>query len=401
MRRYVVVGGGLAGHRAALRLRELCDDAQVVLISDEDSLPYDRPPLSKEFLLSEADASSVCLGDRARYDELDIDYRPGTRISAIDRTGKFVQSAGGERFAYDSLLLATGSRARELACAPSSEKVLHLRTVDDAVRLRSALRRGEGRRLTIVGGGFVGLEVASAAVKLGCQVTVVEAASRILSRSVPDFVSRYVKDLHQRNGVGILLDQPATRVDEGADGVRLHLEDSLIDSDLLLVAIGIVPNVELALASDLGVRDGILVDRRCRTNDASIFAAGEVTAFPTAPDGVVRRIESWRVASEQPIVAAGAMAGRVGVFDDLPWLWSDQFGMNLQAIGSANEGPVYRLVRGGTPDSWTLLSVSEDGQLNGAIAVNRGRDISLIRRTISRGERGAETIFPTSIPMAA
>lgn len=400
MRRYVVVGGGLAGHRAALRLRELCDDAQVVLISDEDCLPYDRPPLSKEFLLSEADASSVCLGDRARYDELDIDYRPGTRISAIDRTCKFVQSTGGERFAYDRLLLATGSRVRELPCAPPSGKVLHLRTVDDAVRLRSALR-GEGRRLTIVGGGFVGLEVASAAVKLGCRVTVVEAASRILSRSVPDFVSRYVKDLHQRNGVGILLDRPATRVDEVADGVRLHLEDSLIESDLLLVAIGIVPNVELALASALDVRDGILVDQRCRTNDESIFAAGEVTAFPTAPDGLVRRIESWRVASKQPIVAAGAMAGGADVFDDLPWLWSDQFGMNLQAIGSANEGPVYRLVRGGTHDSWTLLSVSEDGQLNGAIAVNRGRDISLIRRTISRGERGAETIFPTSIPMAA
>ena len=385
MQRFVIVGAGLAGHRAALELRTVAPDALITLIGDEPCLPYDRPPLSKQLMLGTAEPDTVILKNADCYPDADIAFEPSTTIAVIDRAKRRVISETGRCFPYDKLLLTTGSRARRLDTSVNSSSLHYLRTLDDAVRLRDGLNGA--RSVIIIGGGFIGLEIAAAARQRGCHVTVVETADRLLARGLPLALSEWIRKLHERNGVNIVLRQEVLSLETKPDGsVETQLGDRTIDAEIVVVGIGIIPNSDLAAQAGLEIADGIVVDDRCRTSDPDIFAAGEVTRHPIAIDGVSRRIESWQTASLQPIVAARSMAGINASFASVPWLWSDQFGHNIQMIGLPDFSGRCFLRGSIESDQWTMVAVDARDRPLGAVAVNNGRDISMLRRALTAGQ---------------
>ena len=385
MKRFVIVGSGLAGHNAALHLRKLSPDASITLIGQESGLPYDRPPLTKAFLLGQITPESLVLKQASQYRELKIDYRPSTRAVAIDRTGSRVTIEDGAQLHYDSLLLATGSRPRRLPNESTNAFVHYVRTLSDAARLRGELVGG--RRIVIIGGGFIGLEVAASAATCGCRVTLIEAAKTLLSRGMPSLLGGFLHQLHQANGVGIMLGEQVTDIVAGEGArCRVVLHGSSIEADCVVVGIGVVPNVELAAEAGLAVDDGIIVDACCRTSDPAIYAAGEVTAHPPGGRGIAVRLESWQVAAKQSLVAAACMAGSEQFFDEPPWLWSDQFDVNIQSIGTPGSATRFLFRGDAGRKRWTLLGIGEDGVPVGAVAVNNGRDISMMRQPLRLGQ---------------
>ena len=383
MRRFVIVGAGLAGHRAAIELRRHAPEAAIDLVGDEDALPYDRPPLSKDVLLGKVE--STTLVDADRYAELGVTFHRGTSATAVHAAARTVALNNGALLSYDALLLATGSRARHLPDAIAGDAVVtYVRTASDAAELRMQLRQGAS--LLVIGGGFIGLEVAAAAVELGCSVTIVEAADRLLARGLPPLVASHLQRLHETSGVRILTGVRLKRL-RAVDG-RTTAETSagLLSADVVVAGIGAVPNVEIARDAGLQVDDGIVVDGLCRTSNPAIFAAGEVTAHPVALAGGRRRVESWKVAQAQPVVAAAAMAGvACEDYAELPWLWSDQYGCNLQMIGAPDRAVRFQVRGDPAADGWTLVGLDAENRPVSGVAVNSGRDISVLRRAIARG----------------
>lgn len=365
---------------AALELRRLDSGAAITLIGDEAGPPYARPPLSKEFLANAQEHADILLDSASSHAELNIDYLPGTSVRLITPERHRVLIADGTEIPYDRLLLATGSRPRRLN--DTGRLIHYLRTVEDASRLRAALQ--PGRRVAIIGGGFIGLEVAAAARDRACRVTVLEAGSGLLNRGMPELLGNWIHDLHVSKGVEIILGTAVKRiVPMDCGGARVYLDQASLEADVVVAGIGVIPNTELAEHAGLVVENGIVVDEQCRTSDSDVFAAGEVTSYPIRGDGPNVRTESWKVAGDQAIVAARAMAGIDDSFRDPAWLWSDQFDINIQFIGSY--GRAARHVVHGDPASrrWTWIALDENDRPLNAVAVNNGRHISIIRRAMS------------------
>jgi NADPH-dependent 2,4-dienoyl-CoA reductase/sulfur reductase-like enzyme len=380
MPRFIVIGGGVAGHRAAIELSRCAPDATIDLVSDEPGLPYDRPPLSKEFLLGSKTAEAIVLSGAASYAQGNIRHHPATRVTAIDRGAKRVVTQSGATLPYDQLLIATGSRARRLPASCVGDAPLHyLRTLEDSVALRPQL--SAGRRIVVIGGGFIGLEVAVSAVRNGCRVTVLESQPRILSRGMPASVSEWVDRLHRARGVDIRLLTDVVGMRRQHSAVAITGGGWEIEADIVVAGIGAEPNVELAADAALEISDGLVVDAQCQTSDPSIFGAGEVTSHPVM-HGTPRRIESWKSSGEQGTVAAQAMTGAAVQFDEIPSLWSDQFDANIQAIGFPDLGVAQEILGDPGSNSWTLVSLDADGSVLGGVAINRGRDASMLRRAV-------------------
>jgi len=381
MSEFVIVGAGLAGHTAALEIRKLSATARITLIGDEPELPYDRPPLTKEFLLGRVAAADVALCDANGYRSRDIAYRPATKVVRIDRNSRRVLTADGGDIRYDRLLLATGSRPRRLGAGLDSSAVRYFRTLSDATALRDDLL--PGRRIVVIGGGFVGLEVAAAASMSGCRVVVVESQKSLLTRGLPALVGETLRRLHEERGVEFHLGCEVFAV-AGEGPVVVETSRGSHAADAVIAGIGVLPNVELAADAGLEVDDGIVVDAGCATSDPAIFAAGEVTSHPLR-SGVRRRVESWKVATDQPLVAARAMLDMPAAYDAIPWFWSDQYDFNLQVIGTP-QGAAGYLLKGdlGGP-GWTLVALGAAGAPVGGVAMNSGRDVSMLRAAMSRG----------------
>jgi NADPH-dependent 2,4-dienoyl-CoA reductase/sulfur reductase-like enzyme len=373
----IIVGSGIAGHRAAAELHRLAPGKSVQVYGAENGMPYDRPPLSKEFLLA-ADPAPPSLGPPGVYAD-GVSLFEGLAATAIDRDDRRVDLADGSSVHYETLLLATGSRLRHLPFGnPSGDRTFYLRTLADARRLRAAL--ASSRSVVIVGGGFIGLEIAAAARQQGCTVTVVEMAPSLLSRTATQQLSQRILDLHEARGVTVVLGVRPEDLVEDASGVCLRWDRGEIRADIAVVGIGVVPNQELAVSAGLGTADGILVDTRCRTSDARIFAAGEVTNYPVGRLGVRARTESWSAAVAQATVAASNIAGQDMTFQELPWFWSDQYDANIQCLGMPLAAERFLTVGDPGSPSWLRIGVDGDGGLVGAEAVNRGRDMSALRR---------------------
>jgi anthranilate 1,2-dioxygenase ferredoxin reductase subunit len=380
MQRFVVVGGGVAGHRAVVELARRAPNATIDMVSEEPCLPYDRPPVSKELLHGSKTAEQILLNGATLYGQANIRHHAGTRITAIDRVHRKVMTREGAEFAFDRLLLATGSRPRRLPPDCAGEVPVHyLRTAQDALLLQQQLIAG--RRVAIIGGGFIGLEVAAAAIRRGCRVTILESQSRLLARGMSVLVSEWVDRLHRTEGVEIMLSASVIAMRQGRSGVSIMGSGWTIEADVVVAGIGVEPNVELAVGAGLEVGNGLVVDAHCRTSDPQIFGAGEVTCHPVM-HGVPRRIESWRSSSEQGTVAAQAMTGEAVVFDEIPTLWSDQFNANIQAVGFPDLGVEHETIGDPASNSWTLVSLDEYGSIVGGVAINRGRDASVLRRAV-------------------
>lgn len=380
MQRFVVVGGGVAGHRAVIELSRRAPDAEIDLVSDEPCLPYDRPPLSKELLHGSKTADEIVLSGTSVYTQANIRYHAGTRITSIDRVHRKVRTEGGVEFGFDRLLLATGSRPRRLPTDCTGAVAVHyLRTLHDAVALQQQLVAG--RRVVVIGGGFIGLEVAAAAIRRGCRVTVLESQERVLARGMPILVSEWVDRMHRAEGVEIILSANMTAMRQEQSAVSIIGSGWTTEADIVVAGIGAEANVELAAAAGLEVSDGLVVDAQCRTSDLGIYGAGEVTTHPVL-HGAPRRIESWKSSGEQGTIAALAMTDAAVSFDEIPTLWSDQFNANIQAVGFPDLGVEYKVIGDPASNTWTLVALGEDGFIVGGVAINRGRDASALRRAV-------------------
>ncbi|KWI26799.1 anthranilate 1,2-dioxygenase system ferredoxin--NAD(+) reductase [Burkholderia stagnalis] len=381
----VIVGAGHAARRAAEALRARDADARIVMIGAERELPYDRPVLSKDALLHDDGTQRAFVRDAAWYDAQRIDLRLGTRVDAIERDAQRVRLDDGATLPYRRLVLATGSRVRTFGGPVDAGVALHyVRTVADARALRAAL--APGKHVAVLGGGFIGLEVAAAARQLGCSVTVIDPAAGLLQRALPEVVGAFAQRMHDGRGVAFLLSTLPRAIRRGAcGGAVIETDRGEVAADVVVVGIGVVPNVELAQAAGLEVDNGVRVDSGCRTNDPAIFAAGEVTMHFNPLLGRHVRIESWQVAENQPAVAAANALGADETYAELPWLWSDQYDCNLQMLGLFG-GERATVVRGEPSNgAFTVFGLGEDGRLVAAAAVNAGRDIGACRRMIAAG----------------
>jgi 3-phenylpropionate/trans-cinnamate dioxygenase ferredoxin reductase subunit len=388
--RIVIVGAGHAGGSAAALLRQYGHEGPVTLIGDEPYLPYQRPPLSKAWLKGEAGEDELQLRAPHFYRDRSIEVRRGVTVFAIHRPAKILQLKGGEAVPYDKLILATGARARLLPVPGADlEGVFTLRTAADAEGLKGAL--GVGRRLVIVGGGYVGLEVAASARALGAEVTVIEREPRLLARVAGEALSGFFHAYHGARGVRFVLGGSVTAIEGAqrrASAVVLDHGERL-PCDVVLIGVGGVPNQELAAEAGLPCQDGIAVDLAARTEDPDIYAIGDVARRPLPLYGRAFRLESVPNALEQAKQAAADITGRHPPTPEVPWFWSDQYDLKLQIAGLPFD--VDHLIVRGEPDSARFAVFHMSGDLIQAVeAVNApaefmgGRLLIGARRPVSR-----------------
>ncbi|WP_432560591.1 NAD(P)/FAD-dependent oxidoreductase [Granulicoccus sp. GXG6511] len=380
----IIVGAGQAGGWAAATLRKEGYAGRVVLIGDEPHVPYERPPLSKAVLKGEAEPQHTHLMPADKFAELDLDFRSGVRVTAIDPTHHEVEVAGGERIAYDKLILAMGGAARSLPIPGGDlDGVLTLRTLADAQLLKDRLT--EHAKIVVVGGGWIGLEVAATARQAGADVVVVEAMPRLCQRSVPEVISDYLKRLHEGHGVEVRLGSGVQQIERSGDGLRVELNDGTwLEADTVVAGIGLTPHLELAEAAGLELDGGIVVGPDTRTSDPDIFAAGDVAVADNPWVGGRIRLESWQNAQDQGIAAAKAALGQDVTHEPLPWFWSDQYDVNLQLYGIAK--PEHTEVVRGNPENGDFLVFFLDGdRMVASMGPNGGRDLRMTKRIIERG----------------
>ncbi|BBU22758.1 NAD(P)/FAD-dependent oxidoreductase [Mycobacterium xenopi] len=333
----VVVGGGLAGAKAAEALRDKGFDGQIVLFGEERHLPYERPPLSKEFLAGKKTLSDFTVHDSDWYRDHGVDLRLGVRVSSVDPAHHTVGLSDDTTIGYDKLLLATGSRSRRLPI-PGSDAggVYYLRTFDDGSALDSVL--SEGTSLAVVGAGWIGLEVAASARQRGVNVTVVETAKQPLMAALGEEVGEVFAALHRDHGVDLRLQAQVDEIST-TDGVATGLllrDGSTVSADAVLVAVGAQPNVELAEQAGLSTGDGgVLVDASLRTSDPDIYAVGDIAAAEHPLFGTRIRTEHWANALKQPAVAAAGMLGEATEYAELPYFFTDQYDLGMEYVGHA------------------------------------------------------------------
>ena len=387
----LIVGAGECGARAALTLRERGYDGPVTLVGNEPHLPYERPPLSKDAMVSEAEPAPKFVGDREHFASHRIECVTGTSAISIDRAARRVALADGKTLSYNKLLLATGAVPRKLPLpGADSARCAYLRTHDDALRIRGALKAG--RHVAILGGGFIGLEIAASARKRGAGVTVIEALPRILTRGVPEAIAQVVDARHRREGVFLACGKAVLALHETASGIEIALADgSTVAADLLVIGIGAVPVTDVAQKAGLAIENGIAVDAQLRSSDPDIYAAGDCCSFPVAVYGGRRvRLECWRNALDQGALAARNMLGAGENASAVPWFWSDQYDLTLQIAGLPDEG-THLVRRDLSEDAFILFHLAGDGRLVAASGIAHGnavaKDIRLAEMLIAKGAR--------------
>lgn len=330
MTKVLIIGAGHAGGSVAAFLRQYGHEGPIVLAGEEDAPPYQRPPLSKAWLKGEADLDGLLLRPLSFYAEQDIDFRPSTVAVSIDPEAKTVAFHDGSSETYEVMVLATGSTARKLPVPGGDHPdLLELRTLKDAERLKAVL--GPGRRLAVVGGGYVGLEAAASARALGAEAVVIERAPRVLARVASEALSAFFTEQHRARGVEILTGAEVVAV--ARDGVTLA-DGTVVPADAVLVGVGALACDGLPRSAGLRCDDGVVVDDQARTSDPAIFAVGDMTRRPIpVHGGVHHRLESVPNALEQAKQAAAAIVGRPGPAPEVPWFWSDQYEYKLQIAG--------------------------------------------------------------------
>ncbi|MEO6984075.1 MAG: FAD-dependent oxidoreductase [Paralcaligenes sp.] len=408
--RVVIIGAGQAGGWAAHTLRDEKFTGTITLIGEESWPPHERPPLSKAVLAGIAPPDSTHLFKPSEWAALDVDWRNQRKVLAINRAARTIELDDGSKLGWDRLILCTGGRARALLIPGLDGASVTLRTINDSIYLHNQLR--PSRRLLVVGGGWIGLEVAATARQLGVDVTIIEAASQLCARSLPAEAAQLLAALHKHNGVHILLGKAICEAEKNADGsittqvsianlqkqvrqpvksvadfTARHPITERITADTIVAGIGMIPNDELARAAGITCANGVLVDQFCRTSDPSIFAAGDVAINTGNRTTAPFRLESWQNAQQQGIAAARCALGGATPYKPMPWFWSDQFGVNVQILGATNDADQW-IVRGSslriTPETSTIFFYLHGGVLRGVIGFNAGREIRTARRLIEQ-----------------
>lgn len=388
----IVIGASHSGSELATRLRQIDPSVSVLLLGDEGVLPYQHPPLSKSWMYNpDSTIEPLLIRNAAAYKNLGIEVRTNVRVSAIDRREHRIKLDSGESLPYSQLAIATGARVRRLslASAQRAEKAPnfhYLRSFSDAQRLRPQFK--SGARIVIVGGGFIGLEIAALAVKQGLHVTVLEAQSRVLARVAADGLSGFFERVHREAGVDVRCDSQVTGFEFSSNGrvMQVYWQDAQavicsMDVDIVVVGIGVLPNIELAQSAGLVCDDGILVDELCYTSDPAIVAAGDCSCRSVPGQTTKVRIESVPNAVGQARTAAATLCGQHAPYNSVPWFWSDQYDIKLQMVG-LSRGHDAVAIRGDMTSRAFCVFYLKKGQIISADAVNRPVEFMLARRLI-------------------
>jgi 3-phenylpropionate/trans-cinnamate dioxygenase ferredoxin reductase subunit len=381
---FVIVGANLAGGRAAQALRKEGFDGRAILIGAEPDPPYERPPLSKEYLRGDIPREKIFIGTAEMYREQEIELRLGVRATGIEPREHRVELEGGERIGYHKLLLATGGRERRLA-VPGNELdgIYYLRTVADCERIAQELQ--PGRRLVVIGAGFIGAEVAATARGKGLEVHMLEMAVVPLGRALGEEMGRIYAEIHRDHGVQLYTGEAIERFQGGTRVERVVSSSGrAIDCDFVVVGVGLAPATELAEAAGLAVDNGIVVNEYCETSAADVYAAGDVANFYHPVLETRLRVEHWSNAQNQGVASAKNMLGVREAYAEIPWFWSDQYELNMQYVGHATRWDEI-VVRGDVAARSFTAFYIEGGRLRAALAVNRQRDIRPSRELIRSG----------------
>ncbi|HJQ29881.1 MAG TPA: FAD-dependent oxidoreductase [Rubrobacter sp.] len=371
---FVIVGAGLAGGGAAATLREEGFEGGVVLIGAEPQPPYERPPLSKEYLRSESSFEEALVQAPDFYDENGIETRFGVRATRVDAADKAVELDGGERLVYDKLLVTTGGSNRRVPIPGIDLKGIYgLRTVADAECIRAEI--SPGRKAVVVGMGFIGSEVAASLRQSGVEVTVVDRNAVPLRRVLGEEVGRVIEGIHRDHGTSMIF-QDTVAAFEGVGRVErvTTARGRSIECDFAVVGLGVEPATELVAGAGVEIENGIMVDEYCRTNVEGIYAAGDVANHYHPVFGRHIRIEHWQNALKQGPAAARSMLGEGGPYEEIPWFWSDQYEHNLQYAGFHTEWDEL-VVRGSMEERSFVAFYRKDGRVLAAVAIDRGRDL--------------------------
>lgn len=397
--RFVIAGGGLSGAKAAEGLRESGFEGRIVLVGEEHHLPYERPPLSKRYLQGHDKLEKAFVHPREWYVEQDIDLRLETVVRSIDLEAHTV-TVGEEEMRFDRLLIATGATARRLPVACNADAPLtYLRTIEDSQRIRAALQ--PGRQVAVVGGGWIGLEVAAAARNAGCDVVVIEALEKPLVRVLGPEVAEVFADLHRTHGVDLRTNASVTSVEADAGRAVVNLADGpAVEADLLVAGVGVTPNTALADAAGLKVDNGIVVDEYLRTTHPDVFAAGDVANAFHPGLGRQLRVEHWDNAIEQGLTAARNMLGADEPYEWLPYFFTDQYDLGMEYVGSIGPVGYDEVVLRGDVRGHTFIAfwLKDDTVLAG-MHVNEWDAIEPIRRIVNSQNVDLTRLRDAGVPL--
>ncbi len=390
----VIIGAGHAAGQAAASLRQEKYTGPITIIGDEAHLPYQRPPLSKAYLSGSQEVERVYLRAEKFYQEKEIDLKLSTRATAIDPDAKAVELEDGSKIDYDKLLISTGSRPRLLSIPGSDLGGIHyLRTIDDVDGIRADMH--EGANLVIVGGGYIGLEVAAVGIEQGLNVHVLEMEDRILQRVTTPTMSKYYDELHRGRGVQIHTNTGVTGFSGDAKVQKVMCGDTEFAADMVIVGIGIVPNIELAEAAGIICDNGIVVDDHYQTSNPDIYAAGDCTNHPNALLDRRLRLESVPNAMDQARTSASNMLGGDKSYAAIPWFWSDQYELKLQMVGFSADGN-REVMRGDMASNQFAVFYLKDNTVVAADTVNSPKEFMLCKQLVGKEADSAVLADSTS-----
>jgi len=384
----IIIGASHAGGQAAISLRQAGWDGDILLIGEEDYLPYDRPPLSKDFLSGGKTIDEILIRPEETYEMAKVEGLFGQEVKTIDRTDKLVVVGENHPLQYDKLIIATGARPRKLS-VPGAEQegVFYLRSADDVLAIKTQV--SAGKRAVIIGGGYIGLETAASLTKQGMKVTALEMEDRVLQRVTAPVMSGFYKRIHEEEGVHIVENCAATEI---TDNLTVVTTNGEFEADMVIIGIGVVPNMELAKECGLETGNGIIVNEFCQTSDPDIYAIGDVAWHHSEIYGVDVRLESVPNATDMAKTAAGHLCGKGKPYDTLPWFWSDQFDLKLQIAGLSG-GYDDVILRGNPNEGRSFAAFYFKGEKLLAVdAVNRPQEYMVGKRLIPLCLKGNKTI---------
>ena len=382
MNEIVVIGSGQAAIQTVMSLKRNEFIGSIKVIGEEDHLPYQRPPLSKDFLLEEYKPERVSLKKKEFYEENGVDLILGKRAESIDTILKEITLSDENKIRYDQLIIATGSRVRKLNVPGSDKKgIYYLRDLDDANALKQRLKKN--KKMVIVGAGYIGLEVASVAASLGVEVTVIEMANRVMNRTVDPMISSYYQKLHESHGVKIHLDN-GLKAFEGGDSVNAVLcsDGLMLEAELVVIGAGVLPNQEIAIEAGLECNNGIMVNEFGETSTAHVYACGDCTNHPNKGLNTRLRLESVHNAMEQSKTVANTIMGNKEPYDQVPWFWSDQYDHKLQLVGISGDHDEV-VMRGLESEQKFLLFYLKNSELIAVNAINSSKEFLICRKLVA------------------
>lgn len=386
MKHCIIIGASHTGAQLCVSLRQGGWEGDITLIGDETDLPYHRPPLSKDYLSGDKKTEEILIRPAAVYETANVQMKLGVRVGAIDRQANTVLTDEGETLSYDKLVLATGARVRHLPVPGEDlDGIFYLRDTNDVRAIKDSV--APGKRAVIIGGGYIGLETAASLRKQGLEVTVLEAMPRILQRVTAPELSEFYKRIHSEEGVNILEGVMASEIKSKGEALSVETScEKSFDADMVIIGIGVIPNVELAEMAGLDIGNGIEVNSFCQTSDPDIYAAGDVTWHYNPIYERHIRLESVPNATEQAKIVALHMNGKPKAYNSLPWFWSDQFDLKLQIAG-LSEGYDDIVIRGDIESSRSFAAFYFKGDKILAVdAVNSPREFMFTKMALTKGQ---------------